>query len=255
MQNALLVGLSRQVALERELDVVANNIANINTAGFKTDGAVFEEFISPTARADNFLAADRRVSFVHDRATWIDLSQGPLERTGNTLDVAIDGRGFMVVQTPRGERYTRNGALQINNTGQLVTSEGYQVLGESGPITFQPKDREITISEDGTISVREGNNAAIDSQRGQLRVVSFDQPGRMQKEGSSAFKAPDGVTPQSDKKSRVLQGTVEKSNVRSVMEMTRMIEVTRSYTQIAALLSQQSDLQRTAIEKLADVPN
>lgn len=83
MQNALLVGLSRQVALARELDVVANNIANLNTAGFKSDGAVFEEYISPTARFDNFMAADRQVSFVQDRATWIDLSQGPLERTGN----------------------------------------------------------------------------------------------------------------------------------------------------------------------------
>ena len=255
MQNALLIGLSRQVALERELDVVANNIANINTSGFKTDGAVFEEFVSPTARAENFLAADRRVSFVHDRATWIDLSQGPLERTNNPLDIAVSGKGFLAVQTPRGERYTRNGALQINNNGELVTSEGYQVLGESGPITFQPKDRNITISEDGTISAREGNNSQTESQRGQLRLVSFDQPGRLQKDGSSTFKAPANVTPQADKLSRVAQGTIEKSNVRSVMEMTRMIEVTRSYTQIAALLSQQSDLQRTAIEKLADVPN
>jgi flagellar basal-body rod protein FlgF len=255
MQNALLIGLSRQVALERELDVVANNIANINTSGFKTDGAVFEEFVSPTARAENFLAADRRVSFVHDRATWIDLSQGPLERTNNPLDIAVSGKGFLAVQTPGGERYTRNGALQINNNGELVTSEGYQVLGESGPITFQPKDRNITISEDGTISAREGNNSQTESQRGQLRLVSFDQPGRLQKDGSSTFKAPANVTPQADKLSRVAQGTIEKSNVRSVMEMTRMIEVTRSYTQIAALLSQQSDLQRTAIEKLADVPN
>jgi flagellar basal-body rod protein FlgF len=254
MQNALLVGLSRQVALQRELDVVANNIANINTSGFKTDGAVFEEFISPTARAENFLTADQRVSFVQDRATWIDMSQGPLERTGNPLDVAVNGKGFLVVQTPGGERYTRNGALQISNTGELVTSEGYQVLGESGPITFQPKDRNITISEDGTISVREGNNAQTESQRGQLRLVSFDQPGRLQKDASSTFKAPANVTPQADKLSRVVQGTIEKSNVRSVMEMTRMIEVTRSYTQIATLLAQQSDLQRTAIEKLADVP-
>jgi flagellar basal body rod protein FlgG len=159
------------------------------------------------------------------------------------------------VQTPGGERYTRNGALQINNVGELVTSEGYQVLGESGPITFQPKDRNITISEDGTISAREGNNSQTESQRGQLRLVSFDQPGRLQKDGSSTFKAPANVTPQADKLSTVTQGTIEKSNVRSVMEMTRMIEVTRSYTQIAALLSQQADLQRTAIEKLADVPN
>ena len=94
MQNALLVGLSRQVALGRELDVVANNIANLNTTGFKADGAVFEEFISPTARLDNFMGADKRVSFVQDRATWLDMSQGPLERTGNSLDVAINGRGY-----------------------------------------------------------------------------------------------------------------------------------------------------------------
>ena len=255
MQNALLVGLSRQVALSRELDVVANNIANLNTTGFKADGAVFEEFISPTARDGTFLSADRRVSFVQDRATWVDLSQGPLERTGNPLDVAVDGKGFLVVQTPRGERYTRNGALQINNNGELVTGEGFQVLGESGPITFQPKDRNITISKDGTISVREGNNAAIESQRGLLRVVSFDQPGRLQKDGSSTFLAPANVTPQADKNSRLVQGAVEKSNVRSVIEMTRMIEVTRTYTQIATMLSQHSDLQNTAIDKLAEVPN
>jgi|SRR5690242_19779000 flagellar basal-body rod protein FlgF len=254
MQNALLVGLSRQVALAREMDVIANNLANMNTTGFKADGAVFEEFISPTARADNFPAADRRISFVQDRATWMDLGQGPLERTGNTLDVAINGKGYLVVQSPRGERYTRNGALQINNAGELVTVEGFQVLGESGPITFQPKDRNITISQDGTISVREGNNTQTESQRGQLRLVSFDQPGRLQKDGTGLFLAPAGITPQADKLSRVMQGTIEKSNVRSVIEMTRMIEVTRSYTHIANILSQQSDLRRTAIEKLSDVP-
>jgi flagellar basal-body rod protein FlgF/flagellar basal-body rod protein FlgG len=255
MQNALLVGLSRQVALGRELEVIANNIANINTTGFKADGSVFAEYVSPTASADNFLGADRRVSFVQDRATWVDMSQGPLERTNNPLDVAVNGKGYLVVQTPRGERYTRNGALQINSTGELVTSEGYQVLGESGPITFQPKDRNITISEDGTISAQEGNNTATESQRGQLRIVSFDQPGQLQKDGSSTFAAPANAAPQADKISRIVQGVVEKSNVRSVIEMSRMIEVTRTYTQIANVLAQQADLQRTAIEKLADVPN
>ena len=254
MQNALLVGLSRQVALGRELDVIANNIANINTTGFKADGSIFEEYVSPTASVDNFLNADRRVSFVQDRATWIDMSQGAIERTNNPLDVAISGKGYLVVQTPRGERYTRNGALQINNSGELVTSEGYQVLGESGPITFQPKDRSITISEDGTISAREGSNTT-DSQRGQLRLVSFDQPGQLQKDGSSTFTAPANAAPQADKTSRVAQGSVEKSNVRSVIEMSRMIEVTRNYTQVANMLAQAADVRRTAIEKLADVPN
>lgn len=255
MSNALLVGLSRQVALGRELDVVANNIANINTAGFKGDGAVFEEFIGDKARDGKMSRLDSRVSFVRDRATWIDLSPGARERTGNPLDVAIDGNGFLVVQTPRGERYTRNGALQVNASGELVTTEGYQVLGESGPIKLQPKDRDINISPDGTISVREGESVKTEAQRGKLRLVGFDKPGLLQKDGAGTFAAPDGVTAQADATSRIMQGSIEKSNVRAVIEMTRMIEVTRSYTQIATLLSQQSDLQRTAIEKLAEVPN
>ena len=252
MQNAVLVGLSRQVGLAREMDVVANNIANLNTTGYKADGSIFEEFLSSAARADQ---TGSRVSFVSDRGVWHDMRQGPIERTGNSLDIAVDGNAFLVVQTPRGERYTRNGALQINSTGELVTSDGYQVLGESGPITFQPKDRNITISEDGTISVQEGNNTATESQRGQLRIVSFDQPAQLLKDGSSTFTAPANAAPQADKTSRIVQGVVEKSNVRSVIEMSRMIEVTRTYTQVAAMLSQAADLQRTAIEKLAEVPN
>lgn len=255
MQNALLVGLSRQVALSRELDVVANNIANLNTSGFKGDGSVFEEFIAPTARAGNAGRADSRVSFVRDRATWTDLSQGPVERTGNPLDVAVNGSGFLAVQTPRGERYTRNGAMQVNASGELVTAEGFQVLGEAGPITLQPKDRDITISADGTVSVRVGNNASTDTPRGKLRVVDFDKPGQLQKDGAGTFSAPSTVTQQPDKTSRLVQGSVEKSNVRAVVEMTRMIEVTRSYTQVANMISQQADLRRTAIEKLAENPN
>ena len=169
MQNALLVGLSRQVALARELDVVANNIANLNTTGYKADGSLFEEYLDAAARADQ---TGSRVSFVHDRGIWHDMSQGPIERTGNPLDVAIDGDGFLVVQTPRGERYTRNGAMQINATGQLVTSDGYPVLGDGGPITLQPTDRQVSISHDGTISVREGTSK-VDSARGKLRLVTF----------------------------------------------------------------------------------
>ena len=178
MQNALLVGLSRQVALARELDVVANNIANINTAGYKADGSLFEEYLASAARADK---SGDRVSFVRDRGTWHDLTPGPVEKTGNPLDIAVDGSGFLVVQTPRGERYTRNGSMQINATGQLVTSDGNPVIGDSGPIAFQPTDKNISISRDGTISVREGNSK-VDSARGVLKLVSFDNAQQLQKE-------------------------------------------------------------------------
>ena len=108
MQNAILVGLSRQVALGREIDVVANNIANINTTGYKADGSIFEEYLASAARTEK---SNGRVSFVRDRGTWHNLTAGSIERTGNPLNVAIDGKAFLVVQTARGERYTRNGSL------------------------------------------------------------------------------------------------------------------------------------------------
>ncbi|MBS0248498.1 MAG: flagellar basal-body rod protein FlgF [Proteobacteria bacterium] len=256
MQNALLVGLSRQVALGRELDVVANNIANVNTPGFKADGTVFEEFIGKIARSDsdNLSRHDSRVSFVRDRATWIDLGQGNMERTGNPTDVAIQGRGFFAVQTPQGERYTRNGAFQINAQGQLVTGEGYPVLGENGPIQFQPNDREVQISGDGTISVSVPG-ATGESQRGKLRMVGFDNPGGLQKAGAGTFALGNGVNIVPDTTSRFSQGTIEKSNVRSVVEMTRMIEITRTYTQVANMIQAQADLSRNAVDKLAEVPN
>jgi flagellar basal-body rod protein FlgF len=251
MQNALLVGLSRQVALSRELDVVANNIANINTTGYKADGSLFEEYLASAARADQ---TGSRVSYVRDRGTWHDLSPGTVEKTNNPLDIAVDGNAFLVVQTPRGERYTRNGALQINSTGQLVTSDGNQVIGDAGPITFQPNDRQVSISRDGTISVREGTSK-VDSARGRLRLVSFDNAQQLQKDGSTTFQTAGNAQPQDTKTSSVVQGTIEKSNVRGVVEMSRMIEITRSYTQVASMLQQQHDLSQSAIDKLADVPN
>jgi flagellar basal-body rod protein FlgF len=251
MQNALLVGLSRQVALGRELDVVANNIANINTTGYKADGSLFEEYLSSAARSD---PKQGRVSFVQDRGTWHNLSAGPVEQTGNPLNVAIDGNAFLVIQTARGERYTRNGALQINGNGELVTSEGDQVLGDAGPIVFQPTDNSVTISRDGIINVREGA-AKVDSLRGSLRLVAFDDAAQLQKDGSSAFTTTGNVQPQPTKASRVIQGAIEKSNVSGVLEMTRMIEITRAYTQMATLLQQQTDQSQQAINKLAEVPN
>jgi len=253
MENTLLIGLSRQVTLERQMDVVANNVANVNTSGFKADRSLFSEYLMPGAHEDNFVGRDRRLSYVQDRATFHDFSQGASEQTKNPLDVAIDGGGFLVVQTPAGERYTRDGGLQINNQGQLVTASGSPVLGTSGPIVFQPTDHDISIALDGNVTVVEGAGR-IDSVRGKLRLVSFAQAQRLLKEGSNLYSAGEGGAAQPDTTSKVRQGFIEKSNVNSVAEMSRMIEVTRTYTQIATLLQQQSDLHKTAIEKLADVP-
>ena len=254
MENTLLVGLSRQVTLERQMDVVANNVANINTNGFKADRSLFEEFLASRAHEDNFTAGrDRRVSFVQDRGTFKDFAQGASELTKNPLDVAIDGAGFLVVQTPGGERYTRDGGLKINNQGQLVNSSGFPVMGGSGPIVFQPTDKEITIAADGNVTVVEGTNR-VDSVRGKLRLVSFADAQKLVKEGSNLYAAGPEAAARTDIVSQVRQGFVEKSNVSSVLEMSRMIEVTRAYTSISAMLQQQGDMRKSALDKLADVP-
>ena len=253
MENTLLVGLSRQMVLERQMDVVANNVANVNTNGFKADRSLFEQYLRSPAHEDNFQRPDRQVAFVQDRGTFKDFATGASEMTKNPLDVAIDGKGFLVVQTPAGERYTRDGNLQINNQGQLVTQSGYPVMGGSGPIVFQQTDKQITIAPDGNVTVLEGSNR-IDSVRGKLRIVSFADAQKLVKEGGNLYSAGQGVAPQPDTASRVNQGYVEKSNVNSVHEMSRMIEISRAYTQISALLQQQSDLHKSAIEKLAEVP-
>src|ERR1700754_3001608 len=133
MDNAQLVGLSRQVVLMRHLEVVSNNIANMNTTGFKGDNVLFEEHLASAARAAHAKGVTN-VSFVQDRGVWRDFTQGPAQATGNPLDIAIVGDGFLTVQTPDGERYTRNGSLQIASNGQLVTNDGFAVQGENGPI-------------------------------------------------------------------------------------------------------------------------
>ncbi|HUN98255.1 MAG TPA: flagellar basal-body rod protein FlgF [Bradyrhizobium sp.] len=253
MENALLIGLSRQTVLERQLDVVANNIANVNTTGFKADQSLFQEYLMPGAHEDNFMGRDRRESYVEDRGTYRDFSQGAAQQTKNPLDLAIQGNGFLVVQTAAGERYTRDGGLQLNNQGQLVTAEGDQVLGTAGPIVFQPTDHDVNIAPDGTVTVQEGINRT-DSLRGKLRLVSFADAQRLLKEGSNLYSAAAGDA-QPDLKSTIEQGYLEKSNVNAVAEMSRMIEVTRAYTQIATMLNQESDLHKTAIEQLANVPS
>ena len=250
MDNALLVGLSRQVALQRELDVIANNLANINTNGFKSEKIQFQQFLSTSARAETFQPGDRGISFVQDRATLPDFSQGPMTQTGSPLDVGISGNGFLVVDTPAGERYTRNGSLQRNSTGELVTIDGYRVRGAQGPIQFDQNDTDILIARDGTISAQNGNQIA---DRGKIRLVRFDNPQMLKREGLGLYSASGQTAQPTNETTTVVQGMLEKSNVSPVLEMGRMIEVTRAYTSLTNLMTRTDQLRQTAINKLSDV--
>jgi len=177
-----------------------------------------------------------------------------MQRTGNPLDVSIDGKGYFVVQTPRGQRYSRNGAFSINGTGSLVNSEGDQVIGAAGPIIFQVNDQDVNISSNGLITVRDGTGA--ESPRGQLQIVDFNQPQTLQKDGASTFAAAANANPgPAPELTRVVQGAIEKSNVNAVAEMARMIEITRNYSDISLILQQQSDQRRNAMQQLSQPPS
>jgi flagellar basal-body rod protein FlgF len=244
MENASLIGLSRQIALGRELDVIANNMANVSTNGYKARQSRFREFLMPGASADAFRRGDRGVSFVAETGTALDITSGAIERTGNALDAAIKGDGFFVVQTPGGERYTRNGAFTLSPQGQLVTSDGHAVMGESGPIAFSPQESAIEIGADGTVSSTQG-------QRGKLRLVRFADSQGLRSEGSNVFSST-APAQAAGTAAQVQSGSLERSNVKPVVEMSRLIDVNRSYTSISSMLTRMDELRRTAISRLAD---
>jgi flagellar basal-body rod protein FlgF len=245
MQNAILIGVSRQVALARELDVIANNVANVNTNGFKARQARFQEYLMPKASADAFPRSDRRLSYVVDNGTPLDTSAGAIERTGNPLDVAVSGDGFLAVQTPAGERYTRNGALQVDAQGRLVTSDGHPVLGDNGPISFSPQESGAAVAPDGTVSTTQG-------QRGKIRLVRFASPQSLENAGANLFSST-APAQAAGNAVRLEPGAIERSNVKPVLEMSRLIDVNRTYTAVSGMVQRLDDLKRSAIQRLADV--
>jgi len=242
IENAQLIGLSRQIALQRQLDVVANNIANLNTTGFKAEQILFEEYVMPVARHNDFPRLDQPLSYVQDWATIHDLSGGAIVQTGNELDVALNGEGFFAVQTAGGERWTRAGSFQLDNQGRLVDLSGNPVLGMGGPIQFAPEETGITIAADGTISSSAGP-------KDQLRIVEFADAQVLKREGSNLFS---GGEPQLNVNTRVMQGHVERSNVSGIAEMAEMIRVQRAYESAASLAQKQDELRRSAIQRLGD---
>lgn len=245
MQNATLVALSGQIALQRKLDVIANNVANMDTAGFKRVSLDFEETTMPKASATLFPRRDRDNRFVRELATVHDFSAGSVEVTGNDLDVAIEGdSGFFVIGTPAGERYTRAGDFAIDSTGRLVTSDGKPVLSDGGEVTFSAEETNVAIAHDGTIS----SSAGL---KGKLRIADFPDSTVLAKDGDNLYSA--SAAPQAPAYVRVRQGALEKSNVSGVQELTAMLDVQRAYERISNLVKQQNDTSTRAIERLGSV--
>jgi len=235
MANASYVALSQGQALLKRLDLVANNVANMSTAGFRREGTVFSEYVRQLDVNGEVL------SLVNTTAGFTDLSQGALKQTGNSLDVGLEGDGWFLVASADGDRLTRDGRFSTNSAGELVTYDGLQVLDEGGASLFIPPDaKAISISRDGTIS-------ADGQPLGKLAVVEAP-PHTLTREGSLLFRAEDGVTPVEDP--RILQGFTEASNVNPVKEITQLIEVQRAYDQVVSLLESEDERIRGAITSI-----
>jgi flagellar basal-body rod protein FlgF len=245
MDNALYVGLSRQMVLRQQMDIVANNIANANTTGFKLESLM--EKTNPQAKAST-VGSSGPVQFVSADGVARDFSQGSMSRTDTPLDVAIEGQGYFTVNTANGPRYTRDGHFRLDDTGRLVTQSGDTVADDGGgEITLDPQQGMITIAPDGTVS--QGTQRVA-----KLGVVSFPTPSALQKAGDNLFQNTSNQQPAAAADTvKVRQGMLEGSNVQPIVEITRMIEVNRAYEQITKMMDATADLSKTAVERMGKV--
>lgn len=250
MDNTTFIAVSRQATLLRQMDLVANNLANVDTPGFKVEQMVFNATPGGAAKNEGVRSP---ALFVIDGGVGRDFSEGSLEQTGRTLDVAIDGNAFFQVQTPQGARFTKNGRFGIDPQGRLVTAQGYPVLDVSGgAITMDPKNGEPAIGADGTISQgsAQGPNTVT---VGKIGAFRFDQLGVLSKEGDGLFSNQSNIQPQPAADVRLRQGMIEGSNVKPLTEVTNLIEVSRAYERVTQMIQQTNDLSQSSIDRLARV--
>lgn len=230
MNIASNVATSRLVAQQRAMDVIADNIANANTPGFKTERVQFSDWLN------------RSVAYTQDRATWRDQRAGTLTHTGNPFDLGITSDGYFTVGTPRGPRLTRDGRFGQLPDGTLADGSGNAVLDTSGrPIVLSPTDTQVAIAGDGTVSSENG-------QLGKIGVVRPTDPMQLAAEGNTLFRAGSPTTPVTSP--GLVQGSIEDSNVQPVLEMTRMMDGERQFQFMIQFIQAESDRQQSAIDKL-----
>lgn len=237
MENPIYIALSHQNALRRQLDVVANNIANMNTTGFKQQRVLFTEFLERPGMHE-------QASFVQDRAVVRDLAPGGMLHTGNPMDVALTGQGYFTVDTASGRRYTRNGSFRLNDQRQLVDGTGLPVLSDSGqPITIPEGTSSVQVKGDGTVATELGPVA-------RLNVVTFRQEQMMVEVGNGLYVSDEEPQP-APPDTKVAQGMLEQSNVKPVVEMTQMIEISRQYQQAQKMVENEHERIRNVIQRLS----
>lgn len=243
METPTYISISKQTGLMREMDSIANNLANVSTTGFRAKHKLFQEFLEKTGEPGK----QDRLSFVQDIGDYRDMQLGKLQTTGRPYDVAIQGQGYFVIGAPSSNFYTRNGAFTIDDQNQLVTSEGFPVLQDSGsPVTI-PAGHEIAIGNDGSITASQPGKSGTGTVVGKLALVTFDDDQALHDAGAAEY-----TTDQEPKPATgiVRQGMLESSNVEPVKELTHMIAVQRSYEMVNSLVKSEDERDRGMIDKL-----
>lgn len=239
MENSLYITLSRQEALRRQMEVVSNNIANMNTTGFKSQRMLFLEYLERPDREGD------RMSFVQDYGLMRNTAAGPLTVTNNQMDVALRGEGYFALETLSGPRYSRAGSLQLNPNRELVDRAGLPVLDENNQrIVLPPDTTELHIRGDGTVETEQGV-------AGKLKVVRFEDEQQLTELGAGLYSTDQEEIPV--EQPQVTQGAVEGSNVQSVVEMTQMIDIMRTYQSVQKMIDTEHERVRTAIRQLGRV--
>lgn len=233
------IAASRLTAAQRMIDVIADNIANADTPGYKEERVQFTDWLSHQGSG---VRGEQTIAYVQDRATWRDQMTGVDSHTGNPFDLALAGDGYFTVNTPAGPRLTRNGRFGPRPDGTLADMAGNPVLDTNGqPIQLAPGDTAITIAADGTISTPNGQLA-------KLGVVQPNDPMRMTAEGGTLLRADTPTTLVASP--QIVQGAVEGSNVQPITEMTRMMDGLRQFQFVSEMVQAESDRQQSAIDKL-----
>jgi flagellar basal-body rod protein FlgF len=233
MDNASYTTLTRQSGLMREMQIVANNIANSATTGFRQEGLIFSEHVQ---RIDG----EASLSMATGNVRQTSMMQGTLTQTGGNFDFAIEGDGFFLVDAGLGERLTRAGSFSPDASGNLVNADGFRVLDTGGaPIFVPPTASDLIVSPDGTISV-EGRPI------GQIGLYEPLNAAALVREDGVLFRADDGVSPVLD--GRILQGFLEGSNVDPISQIARMIEVQRAYEMGQSFLQSEAERIRNALK-------
>ena len=236
MDTNTYIALSGEFARDQEMAVLANNIANMSSPGFKAERMMFQEYLA-TSPAGN------RISYVTQAGNNHDMSAGPLSQTGNPLDVALNGEGWLAISQPDGTTgYTRSGHFQLDAQGEIVTSMGYMLQGDGGaPLVAPPNSGPITIAPDGTVSTRQGTI-------GHIPVVTFANQQSMVSQANGLYSSTEA--PQPIATTQVVQGTIEGSNLQPVLAITRLMSAAREYTAAKNFGDAENTRLQTAIQRL-----